>query len=70
MTLLEEVARRTESEQVLRRDLAAAYEELERSRGPWFRVKRRLVRAADGNRVAAAGLAVYRRVRGSSSRSA
>ena len=70
VTLLAEVARRGETEQVLRRDLAAAYEELERARSPWFRVKRRLVLAADRNRLAAAGLAVYRRVRGSSSRSA
>ena len=32
--------------------------------------ERRLVAAADGNRAAAVGLATYRRVRGSSSRSA
>ena len=39
-------------------------------RGLWFRVKRRLVNTADDNRLAAAGLAAYRRARGSSSRSA
>ena len=34
------------------------------ARGLWFRAKRRLVNTADDNRVAAAGLAAYRRVRG------
>jgi len=45
-------------------------DELELSRSLWFRVKRRLVREADRNRVAAVGLETYRRVRGRSSRSA
>ena len=70
VVLLQEVARLQDSERVLREDVAAAYTELEASRGPWFRVKRRVVLAAGSNRLAAAGLAVYRRVRGSSSRSA
>ena len=69
MTLLEEAARLQDVEHHLRRDLASALAELDRSRGLWFRVKRRLVNTADDNRLAAAGLAAYRRVRGSSSRS-
>ena len=68
--LLQEVVRLHESERLLQRDLASAYAELDRARGLWFRVKRRLVREADDNRVAAAGLEVYRRLRGSISRSA
>ena len=68
VTLLEEVARLHGSEARLQHELAGAWEELERSRGPWFRVKRRLVRSADDSRLAAAGLAAYRRVRGRSSR--
>ena len=47
-----------------------AQAEVEHSRGVWFRARRRLVRAADDHRVVAIGLATYRRVRGSSSRSA
>jgi len=70
VTLLQEVVRLRESERLLQRDLASAYAELDRGRGLWFRVKRRLVREADDNRLAAAGLAVYRRMRGSISRSA
>jgi hypothetical protein len=70
VTLLREAARLQRVEHDLRGELAAAYEDLERSRGAWFRVKRRLVRSADENRAAALGLALYRRVRGSSSRSA
>jgi hypothetical protein len=70
VVLLQEVARLHESERVLRQEVANAYAELEASRGAWLRTKQRLVRAADDNPVAAAGLAVYRRVRGSSSRSA
>ena len=70
VTLLEEVVRLHETEQRLQRDVTAAYDELEHARGLWFRTKRRLVRSADENRAAALGLAVYRRVRGRSSRSA
>lgn len=70
VTLLREVARLHGSEARLRRDVAEAYDELEGSRGRWFRAKRRLVQRADENRVFAAGLGVYRRVRGNSSRSA
>ena len=70
VTLLEEAARLQHVEHRLRRDLASALAELDRSRGLWFRVKRRLVQTADDNAVAAAGLAAYRRVRGRSSRSA
>jgi hypothetical protein len=70
VTLLEEVARAHDSERHLHRELAAAYEELEGSRSLWFRTKRRLVRESDRNRAAALGLAVYRSVRGRSSRSA
>ncbi len=68
--LLEEVARLHASQTQLQGELAATREELERTRGLWSKVKRRLVRAADDSRVAAAGLSAYRRVRGSSSRSA
>jgi hypothetical protein len=70
VTLLEEAARLQDVEHHLRRDLASALAELDRSRGRWFRVKRRLVESADNNRLAASGLAAYRRLRGSSSRSA
>ena len=70
VALVSEVTRLHESEQRLERDLAAAHAEVDRARGLWFRVKRRLVREAEDNRLAAAGLAVYRRVRGRSSRSA
>jgi len=64
VTLLDEAARLRHVEQRLQRDLSSALAELDRSRGLWFRVKRRLVNIADENRVAAAGLAVYRRARG------
>jgi hypothetical protein len=70
VTLLEEAARLRGLERVAREDLEAAWQELERSRSPWFRVKRRLVREADHNRAAAVGLEVYRSLRGRSSRSA
>jgi hypothetical protein len=68
--LLSEVARLQESERRLGEELADVQAELERARGLWFRVRRRLVRAADDNAVAAAGLVAYRRVRGLISRSA
>lgn len=70
VTLLRESSRLAEVERTLREQLEVAWEELERSRSLWFRAKRRLVREADTNPAAAAGLRVYRRVRGSSSRSA
>jgi hypothetical protein len=70
VTLLEEVVRREEVEQHLRRDLDSALAELDRARGLWFRAKRKLVHTADDNRLAAVGLGAYRRVRGKSSRSA
>jgi hypothetical protein len=70
VTLLEEAARLQDIEHHLRRDLASALADLDRSRGLWFRVKRRLVGTAGNNRVAAAALASYRRARASSSRSA
>jgi hypothetical protein len=70
VTLLGEAARLQAVEHSLREDLHAAARELDRARGLTFRVKRRLVHAADTNRVAAFGLAVYRRLRGRSSRSA
>jgi len=70
VTLLEEASRLRRVERDLRRDLEGAWQELERSRSLWFRAKRRLVREADHNRVAALGLEVYRSLRGRSSRSA
>ena len=70
VTLLGEAARLRQSERRLADELATVYEELERSRRLWFRVKRRLVRAADHHRSAAVGLEVYRSLRGRSSRSA
>ncbi len=70
VALLGEAARLQEVEHRLRREVDAALAELERSRGLWFRAKRRLVRLADENRAAAVGLRAYRTVRGSSSRSA
>jgi hypothetical protein len=57
-------------ERQLHEDLEAVHRELEQTRGLWFRVKRRLVHTADRNTAAAWGLAVYRRARGRSSRSA
>jgi hypothetical protein len=70
VALLQEVARLHANERRLEQELENLRAELERSAGPWFKVKRRLVRAADRNRAAAGGLAIYRRVRGSNSRSA
>ena len=70
VTLLEEASRLRRVERDLRRDLEGAWQELERSRSLWFRVKRRLVREADHNRAAALGLEAYRSLRGRSSRSA
>jgi hypothetical protein len=70
VALLEEVARGHETERRLRQELESAYVELERSRSLWFRAKRRLVLEADRHRPVAVALAAYRRVRGSSSRSA
>ena len=69
VTLLQETARLHEVEARLNRDLGSALAELDHARGLRFRVKRRLVRAADGNRLAAAGLRAYRSLRGRSSRS-
>ena len=68
--LLQDVARLESAERSLREEAARAGEELERSRGLWFRTKRRLVREAERNRIAAVGLEIYRSVRRSSSRSA
>jgi len=68
--LLSEVARLQESERRLGRELADTRAELDRSRGLWVRVRRRVVRAADDNALAAVGLAGYRRLRGLISRSA
>jgi hypothetical protein len=70
VTLLEEAARLQSAEGQLRADLAACRAELDRARGLVFRAKRALVRSAETNRLAAAALGGYRRVRGSSSRSA
>ncbi|RYU10323.1 hypothetical protein [Nocardioides iriomotensis] len=70
VTLLQENARLQAREHALREDVHAAHRELDRVRGLWFRVKRRLVREADGNAVLGRALSFYRRVRGSSSRSA
>jgi hypothetical protein len=64
VALLQEAARLQAVEHGLREDLHAAWRELDRARGLWFRVKRRLVNAADTNPLAARGLAFYRRVRG------
>ncbi|NUR07343.1 MAG: hypothetical protein HOQ45_10055 [Nocardioidaceae bacterium] len=70
VTLLEEAARLQHEERLMRRERDAAHAELERSRGLWFRAKRKLVRTADTHRAAALALGAYRRIRGSSSRSA
>ena len=70
MVLLQEAARLQAVEHQLREDVHAVQRELDRSRGLWFRVKRKLVHLAEDNRAAAWGLAGYRRVRGRSSRSA
>jgi hypothetical protein len=70
VTLVREAARLQGVERDLRRELETTYQELERSRSPWFRVKRRLVLAAGEHRALAVGLGIYRRARGRSSRSA
>ena len=70
VALLTEAVRLQQSEQAALDRTEAAYQELERSRGLWFRTKRRLVLEADRNRAAAVGLETYRRARGRSSRSA
>jgi hypothetical protein len=70
VALLRESARLQRVEHDLRGRLEATHQELELARGLWFRAKRRLVRSADDHKAAALGLAFYRRVRGSSSRSA
>lgn len=70
VTLLKENARLQASEHALREDVHAAHRELDRARGLWFRVKRRLVREAGDHAVLGRALSFYRRVRGSSSRSA
>jgi hypothetical protein len=70
VTLLRESARLQATEHALREELHAAARELDHARGLWFRVKRRLVRAADSSALAAWGLRAYRGLRGSSSRSA
>lgn len=70
VVLLKEVARLQEEVHRARADRDAAFAELDRSRGPWFLIKRKLVRTAEHNRAAALGLGVYRRLRGRSSRSA
>jgi hypothetical protein len=70
VALLKENARLQASENALREDLHAMHRELDRARGLWFRVKRRLVREADTHPLLGRALSVYRRVRGRSSRSA
>jgi len=70
VTLLDDVARLRETERTLHEHLESVYQELERSRSLWFRVRRRLVLEAGRNRAAALGLEVYRSIRGRSSRSA
>ncbi len=62
--LLEETARTQAEEHRLRQELAAAHAEIDRGIGTWMRIKRKVVRSADDSRVAAVGLAVYRRARG------
>ncbi len=62
--LLQETARTQAEEQRLREELAVAHAEIERGIGTWMRVKRKVVRSADDSRVAAVGLAIYRRARG------
>ena len=71
VTLLEEVARRERGRAACCAATSARRcAELDRARGLWFRVKRRLVHAADDNRLAAGRAGGLPRVRGSSSRSA
>ncbi len=69
VALLQEAARLREAEDRAWAERDAALAELDRAHGLVFRVKRRLVREADHNRVAAAGLGAYRRLRASISRS-
>ena len=70
VALLLEASRLQHVEHDLRGELDRVRDELESSRTAWFRLKQRLVGLAEDNRAAALGLAAYRRVRGSSSRSA
>ncbi len=70
VALLREASRLQQVEHELRGELEGVLGELERSRTPWFRVKRRLVRLAESHRSAGLALRGYRLVRGSSSRSA
>jgi len=70
VTLLQEAARLQAEVNSMRRERDAAVRELDDAHTAWFKAKQRLVREAEDNRAAAAGLAVYRRVRGKSSRSA
>jgi hypothetical protein len=63
VALLGEAARLQRDLRVAVAERTAATDELERSRSLWFRAKRRAVLAADDHRLAAAGLAVYRRLR-------
>jgi hypothetical protein len=64
VALLEEAARSHAAEQRLRGDLDAASAEIDRGLSLWIRTKRKVVRAADDNVVAAAALTVYRKARG------
>jgi hypothetical protein len=75
VTLLTEAARLREVESSLRHELDVARRERDEAwaaagRRRIYRLKQRLVRSAQHNRLARAGLRVYRRVRGRSSRSA
>jgi hypothetical protein len=70
VALLKEAARLREVEDTMHHELDTVYAELERSRGIGFRLKRKLVTMADHNRAARIALEIYRKVRGSSSRSA
>jgi hypothetical protein len=69
-TLLLESTRLQHEVHHLRDELERVHQELEASRGLWFRAKRRLVLAADDHRLVAAGLRAYRRLRARSSRPA
>jgi hypothetical protein len=64
VTLLGEAARLEHEARAARAERDAATDELERNRSLWFRAKRRAVLEADHNRLAAVGLAAYRRARG------
>lgn len=75
VALLQEAARLRDVESSLRHELDAAFGERDDAwaaagRRRVYRVKQRLVSAADHNRLARAGLGLYRKVRGRSSRSA